>query len=143
MEAKDVLAQAKTTDQVILGTKAEAAADRTSEEHLQPKPHQSVGIPVNLPNKNFDLAAVYSTSNDRKDGSKNTAENDWKKLQESRTLDQFYYHSLTDTRKRDENQVVTRYINKVHGENHTERSTWEILRVDQLWLWVVDESTCP
>jgi hypothetical protein len=53
----------------------------------------------------------------------------------SRTLDRYYYSSLQKIEERDRSQVVTRYF--------TERKDvkpW-ILRVDQLWLWVIDEST--
>ncbi|KAM3085736.1 hypothetical protein ACMFMG_002801 [Clarireedia jacksonii] len=96
---------------------------------------------LKLQDKNLSLAAEYSRSNESKDGGKNNAENDWKKLQESRTLDEYYYHSLSDIEKRNANQVVTRYIDKVCHENHMEKEQWEILRVDQLWLWVIDEKT--
>jgi hypothetical protein len=57
----------------------------------------------------------------------------------SQTLDQFYYHSLSNTDERDVDQVVTRYI-----EGTKQKDKWgnnlTILRVDQLWLWVVDNS---
>lgn len=60
----------------------------------------------------------------------------------SQTLDQFYYHSLSNTDERDVDQVVTRYI-----EGTKRKDEWSnnltILRVDQLWLWVVNNSKKP
>ena len=61
----------------------------------------------------------------------------------TRSLDQFYYHSLSgnDIKGRDENQVVTRYL--IGGKNgdgvDRSRPWWPILGVDQLWLWVIDD----
>jgi hypothetical protein len=52
----------------------------------------------------------------------------------SRTLDQYYYSSLEDTNARDKDQVITRYFER---KNNTKP---QMLRVDQLWLWVIDES---
>ena len=51
-----------------------------------------------------------------------------------RSLDQFRYYTLPDTRKRDENQVVHRFFN-------ARMEQWEprIIVVDQLWLWIIDE----
>jgi hypothetical protein len=78
-------------------------------------------------------------------------------LHQSQSLDQFYYHSLPDTTSRDHDQVVTRYIENIEGtltENdiktrgkrmyhQRKKHQWghylTILRVDQLWMWVVDE----
>jgi len=57
----------------------------------------------------------------------------------SQTLDQFYYHSLANTDLRDRDQVVTRYIEGTRNKNLW-GSELTVLRVDQLWLWVVDES---
>jgi hypothetical protein len=77
-----------------------------------------------------------------KNGSKSEAQNYWKTLHESRTLDQFYYHSLENTTQRDEDQVVTRYINKIKKETPlNSNGETAILRVDQVWLWVIDDST--
>lgn len=54
----------------------------------------------------------------------------------SRTLDQYYYWSLTDeeTKRRDNDQVVTRYL------EDKKCATSKLLRIDMLWLWVIDES---
>jgi hypothetical protein len=48
-----------------------------------------------------------------------------------RTLDQYYYHTLSDTSSRDKNQTVSRYRRR----NKLEASV--ITMVDQLWLWVL------
>ena len=99
--------------------------------------------------KNEQLSAAYHNGKaqpkaNRAD-SPSDAKQDWKKLHESRTLDQFYYHSLKDTEGRDRDQVVTRYIDhmdKSDWKNPLDRNKqWDILRVDQLWLWIIDEST--
>jgi hypothetical protein len=54
-------------------------------------------------------------------------------VQESRTLDQYYYSSLENTDYRDSTQVITRYLER-------KRANPRILRVDQLWLLIIDES---
>jgi hypothetical protein len=96
--------------------------------------------------KNKDLSDTYhqkTTQNNNRNGVSNRdAKNDWKIFHESRTLDQFYYLSLENTSKRDDDQVVTRYIDKVPLEYMSLdlRNEKHILRVDQLWLWVIDES---
>jgi hypothetical protein len=48
-----------------------------------------------------------------------------------RTLDQYYYYMLEDTRERDADQVVTRWAKKLGKSHHN------ILMVDQLWIWVI------
>lgn len=60
-----------------------------------------------------------------------------KVLHGPRTLDQFYYYSLSDTSHRDDTQVVSRYFEEHSG---SEKKPKKILEVDQLWLWVIDES---
>ena len=64
-----------------------------------------------------------------------------------RTLDQSYYHMLADTANRDADQVVARRAKKEHHENRgvysestdgsTENFEYNILMVDQLWLWFI------
>lgn len=74
------------------------------------------------------------------DGS-DKSENEWKILHGSRTLDQFYYSSLKETDRRNHDQVVTRYgksLKEGDGDKQ-ENNNREILKVDQLWLWVIDE----
>lgn len=85
----------------------------------------------------------------------------------SQTLDELYYSSSSlKTAERNRNQIVTQYINpetktlKMSGKDNEievlkqngarkspngknrgqSRSDLQILRVEQLWIWVVDES---
>jgi hypothetical protein len=51
-----------------------------------------------------------------------------------RTLDQYYYYMLEDTRERDADQVVTRWAEQLEKPHHN------ILMVDQLWIWVIKGS---
>jgi hypothetical protein len=52
-----------------------------------------------------------------------------------RTLDQFHYYMTDDTETRDVDQVLSRYfISKYPGK------PVPIMMVDQLWLWIVDNS---
>jgi hypothetical protein len=62
----------------------------------------------------------------------------------SRALHQFYYYSL-NTHARDTKQVITTYVknrrSKATGQlPKPDGSSPEIFMVDQLWLWVLDES---
>ncbi|KAF4949398.1 hypothetical protein FSARC_13488 [Fusarium sarcochroum] len=71
----------------------------------------------------------------------------------SATLDESYYHFTMsqkkqdepqghqkspsqekDRKRRNESQVVTKHI---HGKNVPKRSSWTLVRVNQLWVWVV------
>jgi len=52
-----------------------------------------------------------------------------------RTLDQFYFHTLEDTRNRDCDQVVHR------GTRAAKEGKTRIIMVDQLWLWILDDNT--
>lgn len=62
------------------------------------------------------------------------------------TLDEFYYQfaldgkSIEDRNKRNKDQVVTRYLRQEAVENEI---CWPLLRVSQLWIWIIDESTFP
>jgi hypothetical protein len=53
-------------------------------------------------------------------------------LHPRRTLDQFYYGPL-DTKRRDSDQVVYRYM-----KNVLEHEDPQLLMVDQLWIWILD-----
>lgn len=63
----------------------------------------------------------------------------------SRTLDEFYYHFQNDKESekerelRNRDQVVTVELNN-GSALEKESKSWTILRVDQLWLWVLNES---
>lgn len=77
------------------------------------------------------------------------------------TLDQFYYATISNTTERDNDQVLSRYLqaqkkkeasdrsgikqepNKPRADERKEDKIESILAVDQLWLWVFDESTQP
>ncbi|KAJ4127730.1 hypothetical protein NW768_008002 [Fusarium equiseti] len=56
------------------------------------------------------------------------------------TLDEFYYHFTEDSNEeknmRNRTQVVTKYLypNGLEGQ-----SFWPLLRVSQLWIWIIDD----
>jgi Mg2+ and Co2+ transporter CorA len=56
------------------------------------------------------------------------------------TLDEFYYHFTDESNEeksmRNKTQVVTKYLypNGLEGRNY-----WSLLRVSQLWIWIVDD----
>ena len=54
-----------------------------------------------------------------------------------RTLDQYYFATLDDTSQRDKDQVV--YRGTKAGRSLHSRNT-RVVMVDQLWLWILDES---
>lgn len=57
-----------------------------------------------------------------------------------RTLDQYYFSTLKDTILRDKDQVVYRGTKTRSFEG----SSWhepQIVMVDQLWLWILDDSS--
>ena len=53
-----------------------------------------------------------------------------------RTLDQYYYHTMKDTKQRDRDQVVFRWAKRMWPDDPD--SVHNILMVDQLWLWILD-----
>ncbi|KAI4925496.1 hypothetical protein J4E85_007375 [Alternaria conjuncta] len=55
-----------------------------------------------------------------------------------RTLDQYYYHMLDNTKERDMDQVVSRW-----AENTKAEARHNILMVDQLWLWSTHQKASP
>lgn len=55
-----------------------------------------------------------------------------------RTLEQFYYWTAPDTTGRDKEQVVCR---GTRAQNEDPDATARLVMVDQLWLWILDEST--
>lgn len=62
----------------------------------------------------------------------------------SRTLDEFYYHFSEeqkfqeDMADRNEDQVITKYIDGPPPEDGR-RVEWTAVRVDQVWLWMLDD----
>jgi len=72
------------------------------------------------------------------------------KLHCRRTLDQFTYHMLHNTEKRDNSQVIWRWARTVHRRlakegrdpppNHpSDPDGYPLLMIDQLWLWVLED----
>lgn len=67
-----------------------------------------------------------------------------------RTLEQFYYWTAEDTTRRDRDQVVCRGTRHT-GDDPDPEATSRLVMVDQLWLWILDDSeqctpgfyTCP
>ena len=60
----------------------------------------------------------------------------------SRTLDEYYYQFASDKDyqqeyidKRNRDQVVTRWLHR--SEDIDSLQSWSVLRVDQLWLWII------
>lgn len=53
-----------------------------------------------------------------------------------RTLDQYYFWTVEDTTIRDRDQVVCQGTRSSHNPGATAR----LVMVDQLWLWILDES---
>lgn len=60
----------------------------------------------------------------------------------SRTLDEYHYQFASDKDfeqddidKRNRDQVVTRWLHRDEDVNNLE--SWVVLRVDQLWLWII------
>jgi hypothetical protein len=52
-----------------------------------------------------------------------------------RTLDQFHYYTTDDTDVRDSDQVISRYLRRKSPDKPV-----PIVMVDQLWLWVLNNS---
>lgn len=60
-------------------------------------------------------------------------------LHARRTLEQFYYWTAGDTARRDKDQVVCRGTRNPNIDLDPE-ATSRIVMVDQLWLWILDDS---
>ncbi|KAI1503431.1 hypothetical protein F5X99DRAFT_425633 [Biscogniauxia marginata] len=70
---------------------------------------------------------------------------DNKEIHGSRTLDEFYYqfnsdqgYKQKDIDKRNRDQIVTKWLHDDLGNTPT---SWILLRVDQLWLWIITPDT--
>jgi hypothetical protein len=60
-----------------------------------------------------------------------------------RTLDQFYYPSLTNTSARDKDQTISKWSGtplEQHGRNEAATDSAMIM-VDQFWCWIIDKSS--
>ncbi|XHG03938.1 hypothetical protein AWENTII_007222 [Aspergillus wentii] len=58
-------------------------------------------------------------------------------MHEPMSLDQYFYATIQDTRDRDHSQVISRYIRRQDKMGDDQ----QILVVDQLWIWIIDETT--
>ena len=67
------------------------------------------------------------------------------------TLDQYYYPVLDDTSDRDKDQVLTKFLGRNSNDSDSghaddaaahkgDAAETRILMVDQLWMWIIDES---
>ena len=56
-----------------------------------------------------------------------------------RTLEQYYYWTAEDTSRRDHDQIVCRGT-KNHSDDSGPEATTRLVMVDQLWLWILDDS---
>ncbi|KAJ4400457.1 hypothetical protein N0V91_008711 [Didymella pomorum] len=70
-------------------------------------------------------------------------ESSGKSLHPRRTLDQFYYSSLADTRFRDRTQTISKWTGPGVGSEGRSSAANESLigMVEQLWCWVLDSNT--
>lgn len=64
-------------------------------------------------------------------------------LHPRRTLDQFYYGSLNDTSSRDRDQVISKWTGSIVGNDGRAAAVDDslMIMIDQLWCWVLDDST--
>ncbi|KAI8965046.1 hypothetical protein F5Y11DRAFT_314485 [Daldinia sp. FL1419] len=68
-------------------------------------------------------------------GKESSVDHDSKQIKhESMTLDQYYYPAITNTDERDDDQVLSKFLDE--GDNPK-----KILLVNQLWIWIIDEKT--
>jgi hypothetical protein len=58
-----------------------------------------------------------------------------RQLHVRRSLDQYHYHVLSDTKRRDKDQLVSRMFDR-----KTLTGKPVVMVVDQLWLWVLQDS---
>ncbi|KAB2109097.1 hypothetical protein AG0111_0g2554 [Alternaria gaisen] len=60
-----------------------------------------------------------------------------------RSLDQFYYPALNDTRVRDKDQTISKWTGELLKPNGREEAANDsaMIMVDQFWCWILDEDT--
>ncbi len=58
-------------------------------------------------------------------------------LHPRRTLDQYYYHTLDDAKKRGDNPTASRYFNKKKPDGSSREGAETLTMVDQPWMWVL------
>ncbi|RYO97631.1 hypothetical protein DL764_007268 [Monosporascus ibericus] len=109
-------------------------------------------------NQSFERVALYMPYVDFAMQVKEDKENEHKKsyqalldlyknetIHGSRTLDEFYYQfnpdkgdNPEDINRRNKDQIVTK---ELHDDNCDNLEEWILLRVDQLWLWIITPDT--
>ncbi|KAI9648346.1 hypothetical protein NHQ30_002979 [Ciborinia camelliae] len=58
------------------------------------------------------------------------------------TLDQYYYPTIMDTSERDNDQVLSKFLQRKHEQGSKSQGTEKkILKINQLWVWIIDEKT--
>lgn len=64
-----------------------------------------------------------------------------RKIQQRRTLDEFYYSGLRETASRNAGQTVSKWTGKGVPENGRDQAAEDsrVILVDQLWIWVLDD----
>lgn len=98
-----------------------------------------------------DSSATRDASKDRGIDESIRSRNQRKVVHKPMTLDQYYYPTIFDTSERDNDQVISKYISKQSGssshkqradqkQGEVDKSIKKILMVDQLWIWIIDES---
>ncbi|KAI0449383.1 hypothetical protein F5B21DRAFT_50144 [Xylaria acuta] len=55
------------------------------------------------------------------------------------TLDQYYYPTISNTSERDNDQVLSKFLQKKHEQ--PSKAEKKILMVNHLWVWIIDEKT--
>ncbi|RYP42903.1 hypothetical protein DL770_011945 [Monosporascus sp. CRB-9-2] len=103
-------------------------------------------VALYMPYVNFAMQVKEDTENEHKTGYhvlldlyKNET------IHGSRTLDEFYYQfnpdkgdNPEDINRRNKDQIVTK---ELHDDNCDNLDEWILLRVDQLWLWIITPDT--
>lgn len=84
-----------------------------------------------------DLLEAYTANGSKSSGA-----------HESPTLDEWYYHfefdreSTRDKDHRNGSQIVTKFHAKYKRDaTEAQPNNWVLLRVNQLWVWTIDNST--
>lgn len=111
---------------------------RTMHDQLSSRSSKLADDPVGL--TGCPIIPEHSTGRDAR---LHKAYSNWRANEHSlhirRTLDQFFYRN-TDTRQRDDDQVVSRYQEKENTDSqppNESRGNIELLMVDQLWVWIL------
>ncbi|RYP19095.1 hypothetical protein DL766_008540 [Monosporascus sp. MC13-8B] len=134
----------------------EATDSSTSPASEQTKESEKIGS-LSKPNKGkdgknqgFERVALYVVKEDKENEEKTKYQEllDRHKnetIHGSRTLDEFYYQfnpdkgdNPKDINRRNKDQIVTK---ELYDDNCDDLDEWILLRVDQLWLWIITPDT--